>query len=531
MLCSLDTKTKITFNLNFFIFVFLLLVTLLERFLSLYYFAFNLIDDDQAVMWYATNEFAEGRFHAPRFFGQDYNSHLEALFAVPLYLLGLPLNYSLPIISSLMTLAPLWLLSILAYRTKNYLASFLILGWLIIAPIEFSIITSIPRGFVTGVFVSSLGCLIVLKILLVDRIDNSKLLILSGFLTLFGVSLNPNAGLIYAAAILLLLSSSVETKKWSYTYSFIAGSLIALFLHYFIGLFYNFYPHYALHSLPNIKWNLKFLGLHLSNLDLFWSYFTVDSFRSLNILYFIFVIIIALFLHSKRRILSFTWLTILVLIVLSLGFNKIGDGDDDIYIPYARMYLALPFICSSFFLLATSRQNFASTSRISIIFVLVISSLFTLKLTNYEQRHLQLAQQRSSQVKAMWLSTFYKACDHLDQTIKDSGAEIVVFSEFRASKILNYACPLYSKHSFDTLFPQLERRSWLLENELKLKRTNFLLYEFPSTKELAKKNKVKSIALLSTIPRIYQITTEPSELLKLLRRAGFVVNLGKKVKD
>ena len=47
-------------------------------------YCFRYVDDDQAIMWYGTVHFAHGCFPEPCFFGQDYNTMLESLLAVPL---------------------------------------------------------------------------------------------------------------------------------------------------------------------------------------------------------------------------------------------------------------------------------------------------------------------------------------------------------------------------------------------------------------------------------------------------------------
>ena len=53
-------------------------------------YCYQYVDDDQAIMWYGTVHFANGHFPEPCFFGQDYNTKLESLIEVQLYLLGWP---------------------------------------------------------------------------------------------------------------------------------------------------------------------------------------------------------------------------------------------------------------------------------------------------------------------------------------------------------------------------------------------------------------------------------------------------------
>ena len=46
-------------------------------------------------MWNGARDFANGNFYEPRYYGQDYNTYMEALFAVPFMLIGFPVAFSL----------------------------------------------------------------------------------------------------------------------------------------------------------------------------------------------------------------------------------------------------------------------------------------------------------------------------------------------------------------------------------------------------------------------------------------------------
>jgi hypothetical protein len=60
------------------------------RYYVLVHFGFKYSDSDQAIMWNALRNYSEGEFHEPRFYGQAYNSMLEAFLAIPLYKMGVP---------------------------------------------------------------------------------------------------------------------------------------------------------------------------------------------------------------------------------------------------------------------------------------------------------------------------------------------------------------------------------------------------------------------------------------------------------
>ena len=97
----LTTLTKpAIINRNFIIISAVWLLVLLYRYLTLQNFGFVYVDADQTVMWSGLLDYSSNTWHEPRFYGQNYNSMLESLLAVPLYKLGVPAYIALPIITT-----------------------------------------------------------------------------------------------------------------------------------------------------------------------------------------------------------------------------------------------------------------------------------------------------------------------------------------------------------------------------------------------------------------------------------------------
>src|SRR5687767_13455783 len=93
------------------LFYFLFLLVITERMIVLLKFGFVYTDSDQTIQWLGLKEYSQGIFHEPRFYGQAYNSMLEALFAVPFYKMGVPAHIILPIITSLLALLPYFIIA------------------------------------------------------------------------------------------------------------------------------------------------------------------------------------------------------------------------------------------------------------------------------------------------------------------------------------------------------------------------------------------------------------------------------------
>ena len=82
------------------------LLGLVDRLLLVNTFHFELSDVDQLIQWHAAQDYSNGIFHEPYFYGQDYGPMAEAFLAAPLVMLGLHSQFALPVISMLLSLLP-----------------------------------------------------------------------------------------------------------------------------------------------------------------------------------------------------------------------------------------------------------------------------------------------------------------------------------------------------------------------------------------------------------------------------------------
>ena len=91
---------------SLFVFILLLALIVLNRIL-IFNSANQYVDSDQPFQWQGTKDYSEGKFYEPRFYGQNYNTFLEALVAVPFYKAGLPVYKAVPLATHFLFLFPL----------------------------------------------------------------------------------------------------------------------------------------------------------------------------------------------------------------------------------------------------------------------------------------------------------------------------------------------------------------------------------------------------------------------------------------
>jgi hypothetical protein len=136
------------------IFYFFLTIIISQHVLLFFTININYLDDDQVIMWLGAKDYSQGIFHEPRFYGQNYSTFMEALIAVPFIWLKMPLFYAVPLATHLIFLTPFIFTAFYLYKHKLLSNAILVLTLLLFMPTGFEVMTSIPRGFVTGVFLT-----------------------------------------------------------------------------------------------------------------------------------------------------------------------------------------------------------------------------------------------------------------------------------------------------------------------------------------------------------------------------------------
>lgn len=130
--------------------------SVVDRFGLIYLFASRYVSTDDSVMWHAAVDFAHARFHGPYFYGQSYGPMLEALVAAPLVRTGIPLNILMPGVTSLLALLPYWSFALWFHRQGRGLAAMVVAALPVLMPVEFGLMTTMCRGFITGAAVLAL---------------------------------------------------------------------------------------------------------------------------------------------------------------------------------------------------------------------------------------------------------------------------------------------------------------------------------------------------------------------------------------
>ena len=453
------------FSIDGVLYFVLFILIIIFRYFVLEEFSFKYTDSDQSIMWLGLKNYSEGLFYEPRFYGQSYNTMLEAFFAVPLFKLGVPAYKILPIITSVFSLAPYFIISLFVFFKKSPTIALLILSIPLLLPIDYSLITSLSRGFVTGIFISSFGAIAIF-------FPRSRISFLfCSFITIVGFSVNSNSILI-ALPCLLFLFFENSKNIFFYIYSAI-GIALGISIYFGVDHFYALNPFYDLHKFP-FYYSFDELKASLSHLDIFFNGISPIFWHTGFIVLLLFAVIAVVLYKQKKIKETFIVLLVPIAIIITLGVNKVHDGNNSIFFSITRMYLSIPIlICISL-----SFLDNLIYSRLLYVYLIIPCAYFTYGIKNLDKTIDKDVSPKINHVVAiMEVKRLYKECNYL-KTISDKyNIQLIVISNHYFYDFYDYGCPSCIDKFPNTLRPIYERRTWRLVEDEKKVYSNILIID------------------------------------------------------
>ena len=447
-------------NIQSVFFILILSLIILYRYKVLVNFGFEYTDGDQSVMWQGVMDYAAGKFHEPRFYGQAYNSMLESLFAVPLYKLGIPVYKALPIITSFLALFPYLLIALLTFRKKSAFVGLIILSIPLLLPNEYELITCLSRGFVTGIFVASFGVISLFY-------EKKWSFFLLGVTSVLGYSINANSVIISFPCLFYLFLLNKKNITF-YIYCGI-GLLLGAAIHLWINSFYVLHPFYNLH-----RFTLKYsFDLMINSFDYLDNFFNdvIPLFWNQGFIFLLFYLLIGIILIVKQNFqLGIFLLSIPILIILTLGISKVHDGTDSVFFSLSRMYLGLPILIGiSLIFIKKLKFNY-------LYFIIPFSFLIYKNITLENSIIENTSRNKNHLIGISKVSSVLKECTSLSNLCKQNNVDLVIVINDYNYAFINYGCTTCEKEFPKTLLPIYERRTWrLIEDEKIIYHTILLL--------------------------------------------------------
>jgi hypothetical protein len=461
----------------------LVLVVIAERVAALIQFGFVYADSDQTIMWYAAEEMKQGRFHTLLFYGQNYNTHIEGLLAIPLLWMGLPHYMALPIVTNVLAIFPFLLLAVLLHKNQHTNAGIVILAIALALPTAFVYQTGLPRGFVTGIFLTSLGLPALFS-------NKTKWQFVAGWVVGLGYILNPNS--VFVALPILGVLFVQNIKNIRFYLSTGTGLLIGGTIWFFIHRYYQNNPQLSIHGISNITFSANVWKESVNNLDRYFNLITPFAWKAGWLLPVVQIIPLVYLLYKKQYLYAVIVLLLLMAQIASLSVPKVTDGKDSIFFSFSRMYLGLPLLLGMVLYFAGLANKNALVIAISLAALVALG----VKLNNLSQKTEELIYKPKTHVVEVKKVDAYKAeCKTIDSVAKLYNAGLILVQS--KGDYINYGCHCLVKGFTPTIRPSYERRRWVVDEELHKIHPNLIILEYADSvwqqRILAQPNRYKKV--------------------------------------
>ncbi|MCC6372159.1 MAG: hypothetical protein IT236_14240 [Bacteroidia bacterium] len=479
------------------------------RYQVLMAFSFVYTDSDQNIMWEGLRNYSRGEFHEPRFYGQAYNTFLEALLAVPLYWKGMAPYVALPFVTMLLTLVPFIVISFFTFLKRSVFFGCVILSLPLLLPPEYAFITSMPRGFVTGIFFAGLGCIGTFYP------DKKWSFFYSALMAMLAYTVNSNAVLLSLPCLFYLFLMNLK-KPWFYALSG-AGILLGGIVHFALNYFYTSHPFYNLHGIT-LEYSFGAVANSLKDFPAFFGTNTPLLWKSGYALLISFLVIGLYFLIKKEYRKALPVLIMPLVIVLTLGVNKVHDGTDSVFFHLSRMYLSLPLVFA--FSLSLFSPDFEP--KIYYLWLLVPRSYYHSQLGQLETSVQKNVEHTGREIVLVSkIEPILMDCERLASVCKIHKVDLFVVANHFYFDAYAHGCTSCMEEFPKTLNPRYERRTWrLLEDENKVYKTvmfidmdnhigdgQTIIKKIPETVDLylVENNRLKTMELLDSLHVSYRV--------------------------
>ena len=414
------------------------------------YFTYNLkiIDTDQAYMWLGATDFSQGHFYEPRYYGQDYNTFMEALLASTLLHFNFKVYQILPLVTSFLSLFPYLFMAVYLFLKNRKIYALMVLSILICLPAQYDFMNTLPRGFVCGLFFTSFFILSIID----PR--NLFLLFLNTVLAILAYYVNQNSILVSVPFLFYIFLIHFKHK----TYYYVSGTalLTAYPVDLFFNAFYRAHPDYICQSTFNV-FAPKYFIQSISHLDERFQHisFFIPN-QSYTLLLGFLILGFMLYQHNKKAFWSF----ILFVFILLCSFfaSKISDGSTWVFMSYSRMFLGIPILIC---LLLVSMQFQSKKLNwflvcIPLVFSVYKSTNLKSELDKEDIRDIARGVRVLSIESTKQMTQFYK-----DECHKNACNFLLVSSTFWLNTIISSAGPaLYTDYP-ETEETRFEKRYWV----------------------------------------------------------------------
>ncbi len=333
---------------------------------------------------------------------------------------------------------------------------------------EFDMLTTSTRGFVSGIFFCSLLIWPILEP------NKNRSFVLLGLGTSLAYIFNPNA-LVFALPVLIYVGLN-NLKNLRFYLLSLASIIPAILVQYFARKFYDDNPEYLVRPMWELEFSWEHLATGLGSLDQFFRYLSpvIWGWHWMILLLLIGLGTVALRKDRKEGI---ALLSGIVFIVLFLGINKTHDDIGTLFLGSNRMFLALRLLLG--LAIHWSDIRFPQAKWIQFAGGALILGILGVKFYSAPdaiQHHTKRGNFGAVAIKP--IDDLKKQVGELQIVAKEHDVDLIVLvpgGDVPVSELdfYNYGSSLLEENAVPTVLSVYERRTWEFEKNRGVQKTSF----------------------------------------------------------
>lgn len=421
----------------------------------------DLVSDDWALLWAAAESWGRWRPEQPNFWGQAYGSTLESIPTQMLHAVGVGYPLALPIVLTTAHLASWWIPAAAAWRRGNRLLAALAVAMPALLSTEYVVAASV-YGTAAGRFIG--GIVLALVILFPERViwvATAVALSAVAFLVDASSLLMTAPALAYAAVRCAPQARQYGWRRTSITF-LLALTPIGCWLA-FVGWWYQRHPTDAMHPTAPFAPQWDILADNIANPDRMFGPYAPELLR-LPLAVVVVMVGLAVLALVRRRpapIAAVGALVVVTVLLLSLG--KTYDGLPSVYYLAARLLLPLPMgIWFVAWCVGRSSTVVRRQRWVAVGLVVLVGVTASWRVITWSDRGAVLQAQATapdSMYPQLPVDRLLPLCDQVRDAAVAAGTDIAVFED----RIAAYGCAAVIGPSLTTVYPEYDRRRWVLE--------------------------------------------------------------------
>ncbi|MDO8389296.1 MAG: hypothetical protein Q7V57_02325 [Actinomycetota bacterium] len=446
--------------------------TLVTQFLLYFRWLAHYANEDQTLLWAAARDWGHVRPRQPNFWGQDYSTTFEAIPAALFHGLGLSYGSALTLAVLLLNLAAWFALGFAAWRLGRPMLAVLAFGAIAAMSVDHAVLTI---GYNTAA-PRALLAVAAATLLLVGR--HRWLVVGALSLALLTLCWDASGLLLFAPMVFYAVARHrPRPAQWR----FLLAALVAIgaptvaWLQ-FTSAWYDRHPEDAMHAPPTLEPGWSRLVHNLSTPNKFFGAFGSALWVSWLVPAAVVVLLLVVALRRNDRLALVSVLSVVGVTFLILSVPRAAEALDTPYLPNARTLLPLPMalvFCAAILRPAirpaeatgsasSERSVRGGQLRVAVAVAAPLIGLLGLVVA-WQQQAGELKD------KAIAYSVYPQRrnevlddlCGRVQTAADAHHVDTVVFD----LKVSTYACAALGTHLV-TVYPQYERRSWVLRTFL-----------------------------------------------------------------